>query len=65
MRELILWGIPAGSNDAIDAVILCTQAKTQADIEQVKVAAARDGFHSFTVQTIDGTLPDFAGTVVK
>lgn len=61
--ELILWGRPQGSDDAIDDQPLYTQGKTMADVERVKAIAAKDGWHSFHVQTIDGSLPDFAGAL--
>ena len=60
--ELVLWGIPQGSNDAIDEKILFTKARSQADIERIKAIASKDGWHSFRVQILDSEAkPDFLG----
>lgn len=56
-KEYILWGIPKGKSDAIDAQVLYTQGKTPADVERVKKLAARDGWHSFRVQVLDTGKP--------
>lgn len=64
--EYVLWGLPQGSTDHIDARVLATDNRPlayAARFEQIKELAARDGWHTFRVQAIDGTLPDFAGTV--
>lgn len=62
--ELVLWGRPAGSTDAIDDKVLYTQGKTLADIERVQSLAAADGWHSFRIQELDLAIaPDFAQTV--
>jgi hypothetical protein len=62
--EYILWGLPKGSNDRIDEKVLYTQGKTAADIERIKTIAAKDGWHSFRVQTLYlDEMPDFKGTV--
>ena len=58
-QELILWALPRGSNDWLDAKVLYTRAKTMADIDRVKAVAAQDGWHSFKVQVLDGQLPNF------
>jgi hypothetical protein len=58
-EQLILWATPANSTDAIDEKILSTQCSTWDEIERIKALAARDGWHSFRVQVIDGKLPDF------
>lgn len=61
--ETVLYGLPKGVTEQYDEVLLLTNA-TQARIEQVKVLAAADGFHSFRVAKIDlGTAPDFGKTV--
>lgn len=59
MRELILWATPAGQTDPLYEKPIYTQGKTDADIERVKALAAKDGWHSFRVQVIDGSIPDF------
>lgn len=63
MTELVLWGLPKGSTDELDSTILFTRGTTMAQIEKVKVLASADGWHSFRVQILDGSLPDFAKTV--
>lgn len=63
--ELILWGIPKGETDSLYAQVLYTQAKTEADIERIKALASKDGWHSFSIQRIDGTIPDFGKGVSK
>ena len=60
-REWVLWGLPRGKRDPLDAQILYTQAKSEADVERVKRLAAKDGWHSFRVQVIDLSKPFDAG----
>ena len=57
-QEMILWGIPSGQTDALYAQVLYTQAKSVADIERIKQIAAKDGWHSFSVQVLGG-VPNF------
>lgn len=52
-EELILWGVPKGKKDQLHAQILSTQAKSSADVERVKAAASKDGWHSFRVQKLN------------
>ena len=56
-KEWVLWGLPRGKRDSIHERILYTQAKSEADLERVKALAAKDGWHSFRVQTIDLSKP--------
>lgn len=58
-QEMILWGIPKGQTDALYAQVLYTQAKSDTDIERIKQIAARDGWHSFSVQFLGG-VPNFS-----
>ncbi|HVB58031.1 MAG TPA: hypothetical protein VNE63_16600 [Candidatus Acidoferrales bacterium] len=61
--ETVLYGIPKGSTERYDEVLLLTNA-TPERIEKVKVLAAEDGFHSFRVAVIDlSKPPDFGKTV--
>lgn len=60
-REWVLWGLPRGKRDPIDAQILYTQAQSEADVERVKRLAAKDGWHSFRVQVLDLSKPFDAG----
>ena len=65
MTETILYGIPKGSTERYEEVLLLTNA-TPAKIEQVKRLAARDGFHSFRVAHVDlSVAPDFTKAVAK
>jgi hypothetical protein len=62
MREYVLWGRPAGSTDALgEQVLTCTPNPERVDA--VQAMAARDGFHTFRVQVLDGSRPDFAAGV--
>ena len=56
-KEWVLWGLPRGKRDRIHERILYTQAKSEADLERVKALAAKDGWHSFRVQTLDLSKP--------
>lgn len=68
--EYVLWGTPRGETDALHAKVLYTQGKTMDDVRRVQALAARDGWHSFRVQTLDVSKPfdaskAFAGAVRK
>lgn len=56
-REYVVWGLPAGSTDAIDARVLLSNGRSAQDVDRVKRAAGADGWHTFTVQTIDLAAP--------
>ena len=56
--ENVLWSTPAGETDALHECVL-TSTTDKARIEKVKALASADGWHSFRVQTLDGTPPDF------
>ena len=61
--ETVLYGIPKGETERYAEVLLLTNA-TPEKIAKVKTLAARDGFHSFRVATIDLTVaPDFRKAV--
>lgn len=63
MIETVLYGLPKGSTERYEEVLLLTNATPQ-QIERVKVIATKDGFHSFRVVDIDLSWPpDFARTV--
>ena len=63
MKEMVLYGLPKGSTERYEEVLLLTNATIE-KIEKVKQLAARDGFHSFRVATIDlSVIPDFAKAV--
>jgi hypothetical protein len=56
-KEYVLWGLPKGETDAIHQQVLSTQAKTPAQMEDVKKRAAAAGWHSFRVQILDLSKP--------
>jgi len=64
--ELVVWALPKGSTDPIDAHVLSSTCRTAEDVERVKAAAGADGWHSFVVQTLDlETPPDFVKAVLS
>lgn len=63
--ELVLYGLPAGSTERYEEVLLLTEG-TPEIIAKCKEMATADGFHSFRVAVIDlGKVPDFGKTVKK
>jgi hypothetical protein len=65
-KEIVIWGLPAGETDRLHESVLSTQCKTEADIENLKARAAKDGWHSFRVTEFDPTLPpDFSSIFRK
>lgn len=63
MKETILYGLPKGSTERYEEVLLLTKA-TPEKIAKVKALAAKDGFHSFRVAEIDLSIaPDFGKAV--
>jgi hypothetical protein len=64
MKETVLYGIPKGKTERYDEVLLLTNA-TPESIDKVKVLAAKDGFHSFRIATIDLTTPPDFTKVLK
>ena len=60
--ELVLWGRPKGKKDALhEQVLLAGPNATPANVEKVKVLAAKDGWHSFRVVKMNmSEKPDFA-----
>jgi hypothetical protein len=62
-NETVLYGLPKDATERYQEQLLLTNATPEL-IERVKVLAARDGFHSFRVATIDlSVAPDFGKTV--
>lgn len=60
----LIYGLPKGESERYTEVLLSSRCQSQADVEKVKAAAARDGWHSFRVATMrDGERPDFAAAV--
>jgi hypothetical protein len=64
-QEILVYGIPKGETERYTEVLLSTQSKTAEDVEKIKAAASRDGFHSFRVTTYDGGPPDFTKVFKK
>jgi hypothetical protein len=62
-HEIWLWGLPKGVTDPAKEALMASNCKNEADIEKVKAAASKDGWHTFRVSTWDGSPPDFAKTV--
>ena len=64
METLILvYGLARGETERYMETLLASRCRSQADVEKVKAAAARDGWHSFRVAVSDGSAPDFARAV--
>ena len=60
MKKLILvYGLAKGETESYTEVLLAETCKTEAEIEAVKNAASKDGFHSFRVSSWDGSVPNF------
>ena len=58
--EILVYGLEAGETRRAYEDLLSSKCKTLADVERVKGAAARDGYHSFRVTRWDGSPPDFS-----
>lgn len=57
--EILVYGLPAGETERYMEVLLSSHSKSKEDVERVKAAASKDGWHSFRVTTFDGSPPDF------
>ena len=66
-KEYVLWGLPKGETDRLHEKVPSTQAKTPAQMEDVKKRASAAGWHSFRVQILDLSKPykGFARPTVK
>lgn len=64
MTAYVLWGTPAGQTDPLYEQPLTTRPNVGA-CEYVAKIAAKDGWHSFRVQVLDGTVPDFARCITR
>lgn len=63
MTEILVYGIPKGETERYTENLLATKCRNAADIEKVKAAASKDGWHSFRVTTYNGEAPNFAAAV--
>ena len=63
--EYVLWGLPRGSTDPLDARVLLSNGRTLQDVETVKRVSSLDGWHSFRIQTLNLSKPfDASGAFV-
>jgi hypothetical protein len=60
--ELIVYGLAKAATERWQEDLLAV-CKTAEQVERVKAAAARDGFHSFRVAEYHGEKPDFRKAV--
>lgn len=58
-KQILVYGLPAGETERHTEDLLATKCRTPEDVERVKAAASKDGWHSFRVVTWDGSPPDF------
>lgn len=63
--KAFLWALPKDKTDRLHEKPLTSFALTPAQVEQVKTAAGKDGWHSFRVVPDNNDLPDFRGAVKK
>ena len=60
MTVIVVYGLSARDTERWQEALLAETCRTAADVEAVKVAAAKDGWHSFRVARIDlSQPPDF------
>ncbi len=60
-----LWAIPKGFTDRLDEAVLTSFPLTKKQAEKVKIAASKDGWHSFRLVKDDNEIPNFAAGVKK
>lgn len=67
MKELALYGLRQGSTERWQEELLLGGLRATAErIEEVKVMAAKDGWHSFRVAEVDLSVPpDFGKAVLQ
>lgn len=63
MPEILIYGLAANDTERYMEQLLCTQCKTQSDIDALIEKATNAGFHSFRITTFNWEKPDFAKTV--
>jgi hypothetical protein len=62
-NTILVYGLAAGETEDYMEALLAESCKNAQDVERVKDAASKDGWHSFRVTTWDGSAPDFAGVI--
>lgn len=61
---ILIYGLAKNETERYMETLLATTATTKEQIEAVKAAAAKDGFHSFRVTNFDeNAKPDFTKTL--
>ena len=63
VMELIVYGLYPGETERYTEELLSAKCRTMADVEAVKSAASKDGFHSFRVAEYNGEAPNFKATI--
>jgi hypothetical protein len=59
-NEILIYALPAGESRDYMEDLISSHCKNIKDVEKVKAAASRDGWHSFRVISFTpGTVPDF------
>ena len=62
-KQILVYGLPADETERYTESLLAETCRTQADIDKVKAAAGKDGWHSFRVATWNGEAPDFTKVI--
>jgi len=63
MTEILIYAIPKGETERYMEDLISSRCRNMADVQKVKAAASKDGWHSFRVTTYNGEAPNFAGAV--
>lgn len=62
--EILVYGLPKGETERYTEVLLSTKCRNENDVERIKEAAIKDGFHDFRVtRFVPGKLPNFIKTI--
>jgi hypothetical protein len=65
-KVIAVYGLRAGDTERWKEELLAGSCKSDRDVEAVKTAASKDGFHSFRVSRFTlGGLPDFGAAVLR
>jgi hypothetical protein len=65
MMEILVYGLKAGETERYMEDLLSSRCRTPADVEAVKAAASKDGWHSFRVAEYNGEAPNFAAISLR
>ncbi len=58
-KKFFLWALPAGQTDRLHERPLTSMSLTADQLEKVKTAASKDGWHGFRSAPDSNDLPDF------